>query len=106
MEQDSEQFQPRRSNSERIPHCRFEIEGEDFMIAHDEEEPKTIQQALFNPNAKKWLEAMEEEMNSIEFGIWLIYRQVVGLLGTSGFSILNVKHMRQLKDIVTPRNPP
>ena len=34
-----QQSQPRRSNHERIPcHC-FEIEGEAFMIAHDEEEP-------------------------------------------------------------------
>ena len=43
MEQDHEQSQPRRSNHERIPHPCFEIEGETFVIAHDEEEPKTIQ---------------------------------------------------------------
>ena len=43
MEQDHEQSQPRRSNRERIPRRHFEIEGEAFMIAHDEEEPKTIQ---------------------------------------------------------------
>ena len=47
MEQDHEQSQPRRSNRERIPCYGFEIEGEAFMISHDEEEPKTIQQALF-----------------------------------------------------------
>ena len=36
------------------------------MIAHDEEEPKTIQHAFFGPKAKQWFEALKEEMNSIE----------------------------------------
>ena len=49
MEQDQEQSQPRCSNRERIPCYRFEFEGEAFMIAHDEEEPKTIQHALSSP---------------------------------------------------------
>ena len=40
MEQDHEQSQPRSSNRERIPCRHFQIEGEAFMIAHDEEEPK------------------------------------------------------------------
>ena len=43
MEQDHEQSQPQRSNREKIPRRRFEIEGKAFMITHDEEEPKTIQ---------------------------------------------------------------
>ena len=30
MEQDHEQSQPRRSNHNRIPRCRFEIEGGSF----------------------------------------------------------------------------
>ena len=53
MEQDPEQSQPRRSNRERISCHRFEIKGEAFMISHDEEEPKTIQQALSSPNSMK-----------------------------------------------------
>ena len=66
MEQDHEQSQPRRStsNRERTPHRHFKIEGEAFMIAHDEEKPKTIQQVLSGPKAKEWFEAMKEEMNS------------------------------------------
>ena len=36
------------------------------MIAHDEKEPKTIQEALFGPSSKEWIKAMEEEMNSME----------------------------------------
>ena len=63
MEQDHEQSQPRRSNRERIPCRRFEIKGEAFMIAHDEEEPKTVQQALYGLNSKEWFEVMKEEMN-------------------------------------------
>ena len=66
MEQDHKQFQPRYSNHERIPHRRFEIKGGAFMISNDEENPKTIQQALSSPNAKKWFEAMEEEMNPMK----------------------------------------
>ena len=88
MEQDHKQSQPRRSNRERIPRRHFEIERKAFMITHDEEEPKTIQQALSGPNSKEWFEDMKDEMNSmnqIEFGIWLIYCQVVRPLGISGF---------------------
>jgi len=33
MEQDNEQSQPRRSIREPIPHRRFDIEGEAFIIA-------------------------------------------------------------------------
>ena len=66
MEQDHEQSQPRCSNSERIPHHRFEIKGEAFMIAQDKEEPKTIQHALSGPEAKEWFEAMKKEMNSMK----------------------------------------
>ena len=36
------------------------------MIAHDEENPKTIQQSLSGPSSEKWFEAMKEEMNSME----------------------------------------
>ena len=72
MERDHEQSQPRCSNRERIPRRRFEIEGEAFMISHDDEEPKTIQQAFSGPNSKEWFEAMIEEMNSMESNIDLI----------------------------------
>ena len=42
MEQDREQSEPQCSNREKVPRLRFEIKGEAFMIAHDEEKPKTI----------------------------------------------------------------
>ena len=41
------------------------------MIAYDEEEPKTIQEALFGPTSKEWIKVMEEEMNSMKFNqVW------------------------------------
>ena len=30
------------------------------MIAHDEEEPRTIQQDFSGPKSKEWIKAMEE----------------------------------------------
>ena len=60
MEQDNEKSQPRQSTRERIPRRRFEIEGEAFIIApQDEEEPKNVNETLFGPKAKKWIKAME-----------------------------------------------
>ena len=53
MEQDHEQSQPLRSNREKVPYRRFEIEGEAFIIAHDEKESKTIQEALFGTTSKE-----------------------------------------------------
>ena len=54
MEQDHEQSQPRCSHREKVPHHRFENEEEAFMIAYDEEEEqKTIQEALSSPTSKE-----------------------------------------------------
>ena len=59
MEQDHEKSQPRQSTRERIPYRRFEIEREAFMIAlHDDEEPKTINEALSGSKDKEWIKAM------------------------------------------------
>ena len=93
MEQDHEQSQPRRTNHERIPCCRFEIAGEAFMIAHDEEEPKTIQLALFGPKAKEWFEAMKEEMNSMESNrVWDLVDLFPGRKTIGNKWVLNIKH--------------
>ena len=54
MAQDHEQSQPQRSICEPIPHYQFEIEGEAFMIAsQNDKKPKTFNQALSGLNAKK-----------------------------------------------------
>jgi hypothetical protein len=72
MEQDYEQSQPRKSIREPIPRRRFEIEGETFMIApQDDEEPKTFSHALSGPKASEWVKAMKEEMESMKINqVW------------------------------------
>jgi hypothetical protein len=53
MEKNHMQSQPCRSIREPIPRCRFEIKGEAFMIApQDNEEPKTFSHALSGPKAR------------------------------------------------------
>ena len=48
------QAELRRSKRESIPNRQFEIEGEAFMIApQDEAESKTLKKALSSPAAKK-----------------------------------------------------
>ncbi|GMP68770.1 hypothetical protein CsSME_00028274 [Camellia sinensis var. sinensis] len=64
MDEDS---QLRRSKRGAIPHRRFEIEGEAFMIApSDEMEPKNLKEALSSPASKEWSTAMEEEIESMK----------------------------------------
>ena len=93
MEQDHEQSQPRHSNRERIPHRRFEIDGEAFMIARDEEEPKTIQQALSGPKVKEWFEAMREETNSMKSNqVWDLVDLPLGRKTIGNKWVLNIKH--------------
>ena len=93
VEQYHEQSQPRCSNRERIPHRCFKIEGEAFMIAHDEEEPKITQQALSGPNAKKWFEAMEEEMNSMKsIRVLDLVDLLPGRRTVGNKWVLNIKH--------------
>ena len=69
------------------------------MIAHDEEEPKTIQQALSYPTSKEWIKSMEEEMNSMKSNqVW----DLVDLLpsrktiGNKWVININVRQMVQL----------
>ena len=63
------------------------------MIAHDEEEPKTIQLALFGPKAKEWFEAMKEEMNSMESNrVWDLVDLIPGRKTIGNKWVLNIKH--------------
>ena len=63
IKQDHEQSQPRR---------RFGIEGKSFMIApYDDEEPKTINEALSGPKIEEWIKVMERKWSQwilIKFG--------------------------------------
>ena len=93
MEQDHEQSQPQHSNHERIPRHRFEIEEEAFMIARDEEQPKTIQHALFSPKATVWFEVMKGEMNSMESNrVWDLVYLSPGRKTIGKNWVLNIKH--------------
>ena len=66
IEQDHKKSQPRLSTCERITRRRFEIKGETFMITpHDDKETKTVNKALFGPQAKEWIKAMKEKMESM-----------------------------------------
>ena len=63
------------------------------MIAHDEEEPKTRQQALSGPKAKKWFEAMKEEMNSMKPNrVWDLVDLLPGRKTIGNKWVLNIKH--------------
>jgi len=97
MEQDHEQSQPCRSIREPIPRRWFEIEGEAFTIApQDNEEPKTFSNALSGPKPREWIKAMKEKMESmIKFGTWLIYHQDEDPLEINGFLKLSVRWIGQ-----------
>ena len=92
MEQDREQSQPQCSNHEKVPRLRFEIKGEAFMIAHDEEKPKTIQDALFGPTSKEWIKAMEEKMNSMKSNqVWDLVDLLLGRKTIGNKWVLKIK---------------
>ena len=92
MEQDHEQSQPRRNNREKIPRRQFEIEGEAFMISHDEEELKTFKEALCGPTSKEWIKAMEEEMNSMKSNhVWDLVDLSLGRKTIGNKWVLNIK---------------
>ena len=60
---DSQNPQVRKSQHGSVPRRRFEIEGEAFMCAlQDEDEPKNYREALSYPASEKWKAAMMEEM--------------------------------------------
>ena len=63
------------------------------MIAHNEEEPQTIQQAIFSPKAKEWFEAMKEEMNSMESKrVWDLVDLPPSRKTIRNKWVLNIKH--------------
>ncbi|KAJ4730414.1 Gag/pol protein [Rhynchospora pubera] len=60
--------EPRKSARGKVPRRRFEIEeGECFLAAvEDIIEPRTVADALSSPEAKEWLAALKEEMDSMK----------------------------------------
>ncbi|PKI68245.1 hypothetical protein CRG98_011381 [Punica granatum] len=56
----------RRSKCGNIPHRRFEVEGDAFMVSpQDDGEPRSIQEALSSPARKEWTNVMNKEMESM-----------------------------------------
>ena len=62
----------RKSSRQSIPRQRFEIEGEiHLVIQHDENESKSVNEALTCLEKNEWMKAMEEEMESLkENQVW------------------------------------
>ena len=66
LEVDPQQPYPCRSNRENVLRRCFEIEGEAFMIAsQNDDEPKTVQEALSSSVSDEWMKAMNDEMESM-----------------------------------------
>ena len=66
LEVDPQQPQPRRSNRGNIHRRHFEIKGEVFMIAsQDDDEPKTVQKAFSSSVSDEWMKVMNDEMESM-----------------------------------------
>ena len=66
LEVDPQQPYPCRSNRENVLRRCFEIEGEAFMIAsQNDDEPKTVQEALSSSVSDEWMKVMNDEMESM-----------------------------------------
>ena len=66
LEVDPQQPQPRRSTYGNVPHRRFEIGGEVFMIAsQDDDEPRTMQKALSSSVSDEWMKIMNDKIESM-----------------------------------------
>ena len=61
-----QQPQPHIRNYGNVPCRRFEIKGEAFMIAsQDDDEPRIVQEALSSSISDEWMKAMNDEMKSM-----------------------------------------
>ena len=66
LEADPQQLQPHESNQGNVPRCHFEIEGKVFMITSwDDDESKTVQEALSSFVSDEWMKEMNDEMESM-----------------------------------------
>ena len=91
VESESTTQEPRRSG--RIRHeperYGFLVTDDKDLILVDQNEPTTSQEAIENQESKKWLGAMDSEMQSMydnQVWTWLIYLKVGKPLVASGFS--------------------
>ncbi|OMO58188.1 Integrase, catalytic core [Corchorus capsularis] len=94
VDEDS-QAQLRRSKRGGVPRRRFEVEGEAFMIApQDEAEPKTFKEALSSPVVQEWTNAMNDEMESMKTNhVWDLVDLPPGRKTIGNKWVLKVKRM-------------
>ena len=61
-----------KNNRMPIPHCRFEIKGEAFMIASNNgDEPRTYSEAIALSTKELWIKTMDEEIEAMRSNhIW------------------------------------
>ena len=86
--------EPRRSVRDRIPRRRFEIEGGEIFLAAQEGmvEPRNVREALAGPNARDWIRAMEEEMDSMKKNhVWDLVDLPAGRKAVGNKWILKIK---------------
>ena len=77
----------------KFPVIDLILRGKLFQIAHDEEEPKTIQEAIFGPTSKEWIKAMEVEINSMESNrVWDLVDLPPGHKIIGNKCVLDIKH--------------
>lgn len=57
---------------ESIPYYHFEIERKTFIVAsHDDDEPKTIHEALSSSTKYKWIKALNDKLESMKLNqVW------------------------------------
>lgn len=67
VQQAEEAIQPRRSMRTPAPRRRFDIDQGGIFLAAQEgvTEPRTVAEALSGSDAKEWIGAMQEEMDSM-----------------------------------------
>ena len=85
--------QLRRSIHSKTPHKRFLIENEAYNVTpQDDDEPKTIKEALECPTKEKWKVALEEEIESIKVNqVWSLVDLPAGRKAIGNKWILKIK---------------
>ena len=63
-----------------------------MITPHDDEAPKTANEALFGPKANEWIKAMEEEMESVKTNqVWNLVDLPSGQRSIKNKWILKIK---------------
>ncbi|XP_042456500.1 uncharacterized protein DDB_G0287625-like [Zingiber officinale] len=82
-----------KSNRKGMPKHHYEIEGHTYIISSiDEEKPKNIDEALSCPLRDKWINVMEEEIDSMKSNnVWKLVEISHGHKAIRNKWVLNIK---------------